>query len=125
MAASPIETTLALQDLKVRRQRIIFQWWQRRIGGVKWCLPTTLASSPPELLQYSQDGINIAPNPSIITLTDSTPRSAQCLHMIRSYSIQTYVGENVNRNKPCLPRNVSERASEFGNKRLQMISALE
>lgn len=41
MAAGPIEMTAALHDLKVRRQRIIFQWWRRRIGGVKWCLPTT------------------------------------------------------------------------------------
>lgn len=41
MAAGPIEMTAALHDLKVRRQRIIFQWWRRGIGGVKWCLPTT------------------------------------------------------------------------------------
>lgn len=46
MAARPIETTAALHDLKVRRQRIIFQWWRRGIGGVKWCLSTT----PPLLL---------------------------------------------------------------------------
>ncbi len=41
MAVGPIEMTAALHDLKVRRQRIIFQWWRRGIGGVKWCLPTT------------------------------------------------------------------------------------
>lgn len=41
MAAGPIEMTAALHDLKVRRQRIIFQWWRRGIGGVKWCLSTT------------------------------------------------------------------------------------
>lgn len=41
MAAGPIEMTAALHDLKVRRQRIIFQWW-RRIGGVKWYLPPLL-----------------------------------------------------------------------------------
>lgn len=42
MASRPIEMTAALHDLKVRRQRIIFQWWRRGIGGIKWCLPTTL-----------------------------------------------------------------------------------
>lgn len=42
MAAGPIEMTAALHDLKVRRQRIIFQWWRRRIGGVKWYLPPLL-----------------------------------------------------------------------------------
>lgn len=46
MAAGPIEMTAALHDLKVRRQRIIFQWWRRGIGGVKWCLSAT----PPLLL---------------------------------------------------------------------------
>lgn len=49
MAAGPIEMTAALHDLKVRRQRIIFQWWRRGIGGVKWCLSTTppLLAPPP------------------------------------------------------------------------------
>lgn len=50
MAAEPIEMTAALHDLKVRRQRIIFQWWRRGIGEVKWCLYTT--PSPPPLLNY-------------------------------------------------------------------------
>lgn len=48
MAAGPIEMTAALHDLKVRRQRIIFQWWRRGIGGVKWCLSIT----PPLLLSW-------------------------------------------------------------------------
>lgn len=48
MAAGPIEMTAALHDLKVRRQRIIFQWWRRGIGEVKWCLsPPIPPPSPP------------------------------------------------------------------------------
>lgn len=47
MAARPIEMTAALHDLKVRRQRIIFHRWRRRIGGVKWCLP-----NKPPLLRW-------------------------------------------------------------------------
>lgn len=47
MADGPIEMTAALHDLKVRRQRIIFQWWRRGIGGVKWCLSTTTTTTPP------------------------------------------------------------------------------
>lgn len=50
MAAGPIEMTAALHDLKVRRQRIIFQWWRRRIGGVKWYLPPLLLPLPLLLL---------------------------------------------------------------------------
>lgn len=54
MAAGPIEMTAALHDLKVRRQRIIFQWWRRGIGGIKWCLSSTGADrpAPPPPLNY-------------------------------------------------------------------------
>lgn len=52
MAARPIETTAALHDLKVRRQKIIFQLWRRKTRAVKWCLPPPLLTPSPELLPY-------------------------------------------------------------------------
>lgn len=66
MAARPIETTAALHDLKVRRQRIIFQCWWSRTEGIRCGAPTippnTWPPHPSELLQPIQDGMNKSQN---------------------------------------------------------------
>lgn len=72
MATGPIEMTAALHDLKVRRQQIIFQWRSEMVPPKPPPPPSHSFFTAPELLQYSKDGINIAQQPTIITLRRST-----------------------------------------------------